>query len=282
MKKGFVLTIITILLLSLLLVFSAFYSRANQRIESNALALQPVERAGFVFDDVADDLNYICGANISLERNASEMRIYFEDVLPSSASAAKFQNYKTFIEGRYADASNANITLNASNLIDGDVDFLFSNGLIYNQSYSDSAISFYNSTGSTNATSLEINLTMNRHRGSAGAWSWSPIGVDVVLRYTDLNGTKTESGKLDDTAGNTYTLNYDGGGVVQIQFGALGGGRTGALSIKRSGSVDVNIHAQIKTAPLPVNESVRASYNAIMNYTQGNVGRTGYIEVLSR
>ncbi|MEW6329669.1 MAG: hypothetical protein AB1468_06190, partial [Candidatus Micrarchaeota archaeon] len=238
-KKGFVLTIITILLLSLLLVFSAFYSRANQRIESNALALQPVERAGYVFDDVASDLKQICGAGISLERNASETRIYLEDALPSSASAAKFQNYKTFIEGRYANASNANITLNITNLSDGDADIIFSNGLIYNVSYFLNTIEFYNSTGSTNATSLEINLTMNKYRGSAGAWSWGASGVDVVLRYTDLNGTKTESGKLDESAPNTYTINYDGGGLVQIEFGALGGGRTGALSIKRSGSVDV-------------------------------------------
>ena len=144
MKKGVVFTMSTLLISLFLVMLALSLNILNEKNENNISRIFPIEKAGFVADDIDFDINKIIGTEISAQRTISLTRIFISDVLPGDTNKLKLIDYEIFAESVYAGQQNAQIDLNTDNLTDGKTEIIFSNGLNYEYDYAnDSNVDFF-------------------------------------------------------------------------------------------------------------------------------------------
>lgn len=287
-SKGYVLTISTLLIVSILLMFSVFYLSKTERSERALGELVVIEKAGFVVDDIAFDLNKLLGTAVKVERIDSNTRITFNDKLASDLDKeSELLALQEFLYDVYAVQQNSVIGIDFNYLVDGKTEMVFSNGLQYDYNYggSDANVLFYASGGDTNATRMDINISVNDSSVLLEPWSWDPGGdITVNLFYEDQNSLNTvnSSGTLDSSSLHTYTIHFSEtmNDVLEIMVGRIGG-HNGTFSLVESIDNTSSKASVVFSVTAPSNDlnSFYYYYNADLNYFQLDVNANGLIPI---
>ena len=273
MRKGFVITVSTLLMLMVIIMFSQSSQRITKESNRAVIDTEMIDSASYMFDDVAEDLKGMLGPQVSISRNISESNITIIEQLPRSIDDnALLSSYGSFISN-YSEKINSNISLNFSSITNGSL-LIFRNGLEYDRN--SSLLQFYYPNGDTNASAYEIGIFSNGYRTTENISSLQQSGATkLVIHYLDLNGSIEASGSFDPNVLGTYRINYENPlGSLVIKVGNLSGS-VGGIRIEDDGlQAGINI-----TARGGWNDSLGYAYNAGMNYTQLNVSKSDVIWV---
>ncbi|MEM4389351.1 MAG: hypothetical protein QXG98_01675 [Candidatus Micrarchaeia archaeon] len=281
--RGFIISISILLLFSVILSFVFFLSYENAAAEARLARTRSAPSPGYVFDDVATDLSALLGHNITALRHNTTLRVVLQGSFAEPPSAADFTAYASFLSSNYSNLTNSNLSLDVSRLADGAAEVFFTHGLLFRYAYTGASKSAILSalSGDTNASSYEVNVSVDANRQAYEPWSSSPAGdLNVTLRIVDRNGILTSTVTLNRNASNVYTIAYQGGSLA-IRAGKIGT-TNGALEVNPSGNI-VGRTRYAVLASLPpgdVSASVRYWWNAWLNYSgPGNVSRSDWVEI---
>ena len=137
--KGYIISFSAILLLSSMLLFSAFYSDNAKERNLSVNEIKKYSKLGFVKDDLAFDLNKMLGTEIELDRQENLTMVFREKIPADFDKKARIIKFKEFIESNYSSINNAQIGINI-NRLNNSIPLKFSNGLIYEYGFSDNSI----------------------------------------------------------------------------------------------------------------------------------------------
>jgi len=286
-EKGFTISISTILLVITIVWFSVFYAGFAQRQEANIYSSYAIEKAGFVADDITEDVSSILGTDVNVNKGPNFTTIVFADKLPGDINKLQLVDYNQFVDVNYSTRQNASIDLDFTRLLDGKAEMLFSNGLVYEHAYSldQNFVQFSKGNGgNTGVFTYDIGIYATVGRlDLATPWACDSTGdVNVSLRYSDSYGetSQTLNCKQDSSSLYTYTFTFlDSGGSLTVYFGSFGG--LGNSVIIRRGienpliAVETLILAEL---PSPSQELVWY-YDADLNYMQQDVNLSRKIEL---
>ena len=286
-EKGFVISISTFLVMITVVWFSMFYTGLVQNQEADIYSNYPIEKAGFVADDIIWDVNQIVGIGQNVERGINFMQIEISDKMPADINKLQLIDYNKFIDGNYSERQNASIALDFANLLDGKIELLFSNGLVYEHQYSGDenyAMFYKDDPQGTEVLSYDINVFVQNARydaASSTAWNCDNHSIIVNLRYSDSYGESVGS-FCTQNPNNSYSYSFafiDIAGNLTVSFGSISGNKNAvkvANSIENpNASVLVSIDANLASTA----EEIVWYYDADLNYAQENVELNSKIEL---
>ena len=278
-KKGLIITISTIMLLSVAVLFAEFYAGNVSEKDSFIINSLRLDKAGFVKDDIACSLEKILGTVVDVNRGMVNTEIIFSDSLPSTINKAELLNYQSFVQSQYSSKQNSSILLDLNWLVDNRTELLFSNGMAYDYSYSgDSIIDFYVPGEDTNVFSYEITISVNDDLNFTAVWNWDAGGtIDVIINYSDNSNSFTDSGKLNADINNLYEIAYSetAGDSLLINIGEIDG-NSSALKITESINDAASVAIVEITALMPSpSGGLFYYYAADLNYMQADVMVSG-------
>ncbi len=207
MKKAILFTVFTFWMLSIILILASYFFLINSRSIDVTY-----DKARIVSDDVKTDIETIIGLNVSIDANKSrDTNITFTDHINATKNIKKaMKDYKTFIEGYYQNETSTELSLNITTFSSQPsfniTPYNFSYG--YNKNFKKDEILIYpgskpgnlrkyeielkvnvdenyiNSTDSTEAGSLYINITVMNKSGSVVNSSSAGIRRDKESNWT--------------------------------------------------------------------------------------------------
>jgi hypothetical protein len=261
--KGFVITLISIVLIATLVTFSITLHNAHLKMERALKAPQPLMYAGSMFDDVAVDINEIVGPELSIYERNDSLGIAISDSLPKENYSEDLLEYEAHLEGRIANETNSFIDVNLSSIASGVK-------IAETYDYQNDDDIYFSAPGGTGATSYEINVTVHEHPVNISSFAFNPWGdLEIILRYDDMNGTRVESGRVFSHVLNRFEVGYGAGRNVEIEVGRISG-RNGALGVDAvDTAADVSFLAWLPEAD--EEDMIGYAYDATMYYEQGNI-----------
>ncbi len=238
-KKGFLFTIGIILIFIALILLTESFSERNLGIKENTILLIEAEKANYLFDDISDNAyNEMLGTNIKSIARTSTVDIEFNSTILSEEKnhISAINSYKSFIEGKFAQLNNANITLTG-----------FSSGF---------SISPYNTTFFINGSLLriytypegnnveQISLTIRTNSSSIGicdspsndAGSF-PVVTSISVSYINkTGGVCSKAANLNpkennDISGKQFYQALEPTGSINTKFGLIDS-QNGVLEVK--------------------------------------------------
>ncbi len=274
-KKGLIITISTIMMLSVAVLFAEFYAGNVSEKDSFIINSLKLDKAGFVKDDIACSLEKILGTVVDVNKGLTNTEIIFRDSLPSTINKTELLNYQSFVQSQYASKQNSSISLDLNWLIDNRTELLFSNGLAYDYSYSgDNIIDFYVPGEDTNVFSYEITISVNNDLNFTSPMDWNGEGtIDVIINYSDNSNSFTDSGKLNAEINNIYEIAYSetAGDSLLINIGKIDN-NSNALKITESIDDSASVVAvEIKALMPSPSGGLFYYYDADLNYMQADV-----------
>ena len=276
-RKGFFVSLLTIALALSLAAFSMHVNSVQAGLDRQIVEGMPAETAGYAFDDVSSDLDGLTGINFTLARNESHVNASFGGTLGEHRNVSEeILNYGVFAASYYSRWTGASLSLELSNMTDGAIEVLLSNGLQYVLSNESAIFQTVATSGSANVTRYEISVSVDKYRRTKTPWTPAGGDVQVVLRYSDRNGSIVESVFLSSIGINNYVIDYSPSEVLTISVGQ-DGGRTGRLEITQGLNVTALVRVNATINYTNSNE-VAAYYSAFMNYSQGGVERKAFVE----
>ncbi len=288
-KKGFVISISTILIVITIVWFSVFYQGMIKDREVNINAIYPIEKAGLVADDVIFDISKILGVEQTVGRAGTFMTIGLEDKIPADINKYQLIDYNIFVDGNYGTMQNASISLGLDRLLDGNAEMVFDNGLRYTHQYDgdQNFVRFFRDDGSdTGVFTYDINVYVDGARyDSSGSTAWtcdSGGDVNVNLRYTDNFGESVTSiCDQDPTQEYEYEFAFQGSvmGDLVVSFGDVQGNENSVKVRDNIQTPNVSVRISIEAKFAASTEEVVWYYDADLNYVQSDVAINRKIEL---
>jgi hypothetical protein len=276
-RKGFFVSIVTLALALSIVAFMMNFHTAQITMNRQLIEGLPAETAGYAFDDVSSDLDGLTGINFALVRNETHVNASFGGTLGEHRNVSQdILNYGRFAAGYYSQWTGANLSLDLSNISDGGVEVVLTNGLEYVLTNESAIFQTVATSGSANVTRYEISVSVDKYRRTTTPWTPAGGDVQVVLRYSDKNGSIVDSVSLSSIGINNYVIDYSPSEVLTISVGQ-DGGRTGRLSITQGLNVTALVRVNATINYTNSNEVV-AYYSVFMNYSQGGVERKAFVE----
>lgn len=243
--RGMIFTIFFSVLFLLFLSVAVFYERTATSHQTSIERVRAVDKLGFIRYDIARDIAVFFELNVS----ASRSTISLSNRLPSSLADAGggLTSYKNFIEGQYANRTNANISLDISTLSVSPF-LAFTNGLNY--SYDSPAHSTIRLLGNANITNFTISMVIDSSASGSTLdyWDWTGSGpacsptefyfwTNITdssasrLLINDTFGSADYSGCVPAAANYSYTFNFAAGSLAVSAGGVLGTPRSVSLTV---------------------------------------------------
>jgi len=257
MKKGIVLSLVTVLLFTLLVQYATNIQVAKSNIVSAMSRLFLAEKIGYYVDDVASDLRNI----VAVDTPANSTTIIFVENMTINKTAF-FSTYPSFV-ANYSTRTNTNFSFN----MPAPFEIIFSNGLAYQSDYSNRLIKIFNSTGANAlVTMYKIDVRSTTTRGAVTNPTFVASGTYMVVNYTDPVPAKSfyTAGYVDPSVTNTMTIRLPSALMkTQITAGLIDG-KNNSFMFNQSDdsfpSVTISVNRTTK-------DSVSAVYNASLNIT---------------
>jgi len=232
--RGFVVTLISMSLIIILLML-AISLRSGQLASERYLSEPlPMIYGAVIVDDAGYELNSLIGPSMSFEAGNDSMGLLIVDTMDEENESALLEAYALFLEGKVAERTASNITLDMSNIsqltdrvwIDGDY--------LYTNDHSDREV-VLSREGGSGASYYEVNFTVFSQRANVSAPAYDPNGtINVTIIYTDLNGTEVEEGTLAADGSGTFRVEYVGGTSMEVKVGRIEG-KDGSLGLRGEG-----------------------------------------------
>ncbi len=209
-NKGFMNSLITILITALLieLIFSFQYSSAQ--IARAQQSISAIEYANYYFDDIAYDLTRLSSDNLILYRiNATYVGLTFIASENVSNFSAIIANYTQKLQ-QQARNFNGNFTIDTSNISSNGTTYYFSNGVIFTSGYNSSEKSKLLSSPNATFKNYTISFLTNQVRVNLSDFNYSGLPGDcyVKLNITDANGTYLSEGFIPTNGNKVLEVNY--------------------------------------------------------------------------
>jgi len=280
MRRGLVISISTILLLSALLLFAEYWAAKSQRWDRAIESVVVIGSAAHAFDDVAGDLEALHGLNISSVRGDG-LEVNTSGIAPdfSRNVSADLEAYESFF-ANFTKASNANASIDLSGIKDGSWETYWSNGLQARWSYPSGQLALM-TTNSTNVTSWMINTYTNAsHYNSSFVHCQNNTGSDilVVISAMDLNGTINCTKMIAANESWQFYINFTDGTQLLVDAGLVNG-TAGGLKLAAPQYPSVTRYNATGAFALAPGQEVARWYNATMSWLMPGVSRSGRIEL---
>ncbi|MBS3067221.1 hypothetical protein J4450_00845 [Candidatus Micrarchaeota archaeon] len=278
MKNGFITSIITVSFLAILILLWLSLHKAAINFESSITEPQPLSFVGYFFDNVFEETRRIIGPSTLLfEESNTTFRIVIGDSMAKANFTTSLANYRAYVETNFSSKLHANASFNTTNITDGRYELLidrFQYTFNYTNSSADS-IMFGASSGAAGITNYDINVTVTKSRLARVPFTNNPLGdINVTLIYIDNSGTVTETRTLLSTTLSTSSITYTDNSTVAINIGSSS--NPGLLEITDGSASPTFIF--VASFPLLNTTRLLANYNALLNYTQGDITRVGYAQ----
>jgi hypothetical protein len=266
--KGFVITLISTSLILVLVTLSASIYDSYRSMERDLIQPQSLTYAASLFDDVAGDVNDLAGLEIKLTQTNTSTGLFISDTVPKPNYTANLTAYESFLESTYANQTHAYIDVNFSNMSNA-LDLEINEDYRYTNDIADGDMLF-TSSGGTGATAYFVNITVDEYRANLTLPDFNSSGdINLTLMYVDLNGTRTDSGKVFSHKADRLDVEFDGGGSLQLDIGPAAGNR-GSLSLETD-NVTAQVSWYVILPPIDGDKKFGYEYDATMEYVQGKV-----------
>ncbi|NYZ74540.1 hypothetical protein H0O00_05330 [Candidatus Micrarchaeota archaeon] len=270
--RGFVITILSVSLIMMLVMLAMSLRNAQLGTERALLEPLPLTYAAFLLDDVGYELNSLVGPRIVFKETNESMGLAVSDTLHGYNHSAEMSFYSAFLAGEVATRTASNITTNFTNMTDGVIRVFIAEDYIYSNDHTKNESLFTKSDG-TGATSYDINITITAVRSNVTHMAFNDNGtLNVTIRYTDLNGTGVEEGRVFPDQPNTLRVDYEGGGSILVALGPEGG-NDGSLRMEATGISAETAWAAV-LPPLNATKRMGYEYDATIEYVQGKVAKS--------
>ncbi len=273
--KGFVITLISISLIVLLVMFSTTLRAGYRSMERAIAEPQPLTYAAFLFDDVANSVNSIVGPEIRILETNSSTEIRIADTVPKNNFTTELSAYENFLESVVANETHSSINANFSNMSSGKVLIIINRNYIYENDPATQEMLF-TSQNSTGATFYRVSISIDSRRANLTSFAFNESGdLNVSLNYADSNGSIIENGVVFSNKPNRFRVDYDDGSSLYIDIG-IKNGNDGSLWIKSTNATaDVSWSVELPPAGT---KGIGYSYDATLDYVQGNIRLSRKIE----
>lgn len=267
--KGFIITILSVSLIMLLIILVISFRNAQLSTERGIIEPLPLIYAAFLQDNIGHEFNSIVGPELELEQKNDSMVITVDDRLQDYDYSAELFAYESFLIGEVASRTASNISTNFTNLTNGSIKLFINEDYTYTNNHSKNE-SIFTGEGGTGATSYDINITITAIRGNVTHMEFNESGtLNVTIRYTDLNGTGIEEGKIFPDQSNTLKIEYVGDKDMTITIGPEDG-NDGSLVMKSNG-IAADVEWTVVLPPLDGNKKQGYEYDGYVRYEQGPV-----------
>ena len=206
--KGFIASLVTIIISLLLLLQVIAIRESSHSFEQQSSSFQSLRHASLISDAVANDVAHILNFPINVYQNNVSSFLAISGTMPPSSPNSTLQNYADFIASDIAAKSHANISLNITNMTDGLTEINFFNRYDIAIDYENRTFLFL-SPMSLAPKVYEFNITIAQYRDLVDQDITPGIGgPNLTLNYLDNNGSITWQGQLDPNMAHSLTVTY--------------------------------------------------------------------------
>jgi hypothetical protein len=259
-------------LVAILIMLAMSLRNAQLSTERALMEPLPLIYAASISDDVAYGFNSLVGPRIGFQETNSSMKVAVADTLHDYNHSAEISSYAAFLRGEVAGQTASNISADFTNITGGvmrlfiDEDYIYTNDHARNES-------LFTREGGTGASSYDINFTITAVRANVTHMAFNDSGtMNVTIRYTDVNGTGVEEGKVFPHQLNTFRVDYAGGGSMTVTIGPESG-NDASLGMKASGIGAETAWAAV-LPPLNATKRMGYAYDATISYAQGKITKS--------
>jgi len=283
MKKGFVLSISTFMIIIFLVSVTSYYQEKNSRNENSIAKINEFEKAILLNDDISTDLNKILGVSIDLNSGETQTAIKYKTKLPTQKNISReLLNLQKFYDANYSLKQNALFATDFNKIADGKTELTIGETRI-DYDYDNNKISFVSPGQSTKANQVDINVNIDASSTSKIPWDWNASGeITVNLIYQDQNALNNvnDFGKLSAYQLQEYVFSFSAtpGDEFKIAIGNIDS-NYGSLEFSEN-IIATDAVAKISTNFTTQNSgNIIAYYDADLNYILGNVIVNKKIEI---
>jgi hypothetical protein len=275
MRKGFVITILSVSLVVILLLLVMSLRNAQLATERALLEPLPLTYGAALLDNIAVEFNALVGPELQIGKANQSTIINIRDTIQTYNFSAEIAGYSSFLSSEVAGRSVSNITANFSNFTGGSISLYLNGNYTYTNNHKETQIAFTRK-GGTGAKVYNASFAVTAIRNNVTHFNFNSSGnLNVTVTYADLNGTVVESGALFSNQSNTFRVTYVDGSVLTMTIGNLNGNE-GSLQI---GTTGIRSDFEFTTILPPMNpyEKLGYYYDARISYRQGPVSITRLI-----
>ena len=273
--RGFVITILSVAIIVMLVTLSMSSRNIQASTERVLMEPLPLLYAAYLLDDVGYELNSIIGPGINLNQSNDSIKLTMTDSLHDKNHSSDILAYEEFLTGEVANTTASTIATNFTNLTDGTIKLFINEDYAYSNDHDDRMILFTRS-GGTGARSYEINFTITAVRSNVTQMEFNDNGtINVTIRYTDLNGTTVEQGKVLENQANSFRVEYMDGSSMTVDVG-LASANNGSLRMKADG-INADVSWTAILPPIDAEKKLGYEYDATISYVQNKVSKQSRI-----
>ena len=282
--KGYIYSLSLLLFVITISSMVAYYVSTSNKINAVYLQADMLDRLSNTEDDIAGDLQSVMGQTVNVWLEGDTLVVVFDDSTPfelSDRAAYYYAPYSAFINGTYARKKQVNLSLDLPQL-GSDCMYILTNGTadmcyIHDTGGTHDYITFY-STSDLERENIIINLTC---AGTASQINPpNEPGTLVTVNYKDSSTEQTDTFGIKDSGVTKYQAKFSGSQKVELDFSSTTYEGQPANQVTIDALTDNNCNY---TSEYRFNyassQQMSARYNAVLNYSQSNVSKLGFVEM---
>lgn len=271
--KGLIFTISIIFISMLIVSLSSFELENEREINRERVLQERIGMSAYLFDDVADDLEDLMGMDIEAGRNATHFSITVDDSFPFPSP--NLSSYESYLEDVYSSNTHSNISMDTTGM--GDKIVEFSNGIYYKREEGAWGKGILSSPKGVNRTGIRVNIVCSIASANITQMEEDVGGeLHVIINYSDLNSSLEQDIHINKGVDRLMDVNFTTKGLRFVIKQTEATYDRAYVEVYNGPSCSFELVEELKDES---GGDIVYYYNALMNYTQGNVTKKGYVEV---
>jgi len=275
-RKGFFFSVIAISFMLLLMGLAVTMSNEYWEAERVVAKPQPLTYSTATMENIGKQFADIVLPIASLRSQNTSLMLMISDSSPREGIGSELNELKSYVEDDLADSLHAQINVNISEVNKEGLNISIADNFNYVNSNDTAYFVPKANSSPTNATAYALNFTINDFRNTVDDFTFNPSGdMQVLLQYTDKNGTAQTSGNLSSTTENRFSITY---GINETSRIDITIGRVDINGSVGDGALLLNMTNTSVDFAFIANLSETSSYSSNlivfpipMNYTQGGI-----------
>jgi hypothetical protein len=270
--RGMVFTISIVLISMLIVSLSSFELENEREINRERVLQEGIGSAGYVFDDAADDLGDLTGVGIECERNLTHFSVTVDDGFPFPSS--NLSSYESYMEEVYSGNTHSDISIDTSGMENRTVEF--TNGIYYGREEGEWGRGTLSSPKEMNRTEIRANVVCSGPSMNITQMEEDAGGeLHVVINYSDSSSSFLQDIYVNKGVDRWIEADF---AAKKLRFVV----NQTDVDYDRAyveGYGDPSCSYELKVVfKNEYGGDIVYYYNTLLNYTQGNVTKNGYVE----